>query len=291
MTDSPHSEPRPATGPRVTVLEHSPEAPLGRVGTWLTEAGARVDIRRLHAGDEVPTLAGSGDALIVLGGLMDAYADERAPWLPATRALLVEAVDEGLPTLGICLGHQLLAVALGGRVDVAAAAGPERGATVVTWAAGAAGDPVLGPTVRAGEEAGRGTAVGGDRGDGGDGGDGAEVGRGAMAGDGWAAGATGGRAWVYEFHNDAVSAAPPGAEVLAWSGTYPVQAFRAGSALGVQFHPEVGPEGLRRWAVTTPGMDEAAAEAIEFEARRVDETAAAVGRGLVEGLLAQVRGR
>ena len=48
---------------------------MGRVGTWLTEAGARVDIRRLHAGDEVPTLAGSGDALIVLGGLMDAYAD------------------------------------------------------------------------------------------------------------------------------------------------------------------------------------------------------------------------
>ena len=112
-----------------------------------------------------------------------------------------------------------------------------------------------------------------------------------MAGDGRAAGATGGRVWVYEFHNDAVSAAPPGAEVLAWSGAYPVQAFRAGSALGVQFHPEVGPEGLRRWAVTTPGMDEAAVEAIEFEARRVDQAAAAVGRGLVEGLLAQVRGR
>ena len=42
--------------------------------------------------------------------------DERHPWLPATRDLLRAAVDEGVPTLAVCLGHQLLVVGCGGRV-------------------------------------------------------------------------------------------------------------------------------------------------------------------------------
>jgi GMP synthase-like glutamine amidotransferase len=52
---------------------------------------------------------------------MAAWDDERAPWLPHTRALMVEAVRTGVPLFGICLGAQLLAHATGGRV--------ERGAT------------------------------------------------------------------------------------------------------------------------------------------------------------------
>ena len=245
----------------VSVLENSHEAPAGRVAHWLAEAGALVRVSRPHAGDAVPTMGDVGDALIVLGGPMDAYADKRAPWLPATRTLLADAAATGLPTLGICLGHQLLAVALGGTVEVGAAAGPERGATVVTWAEEALHDPVLGPAVRAGVAAGHGTR------------------------------ATRDYSWVYEFHSDAVAVPPRGAELLAWSEKYAVQAFRVGSALGVQFHPEVGPEALGRWAATTEGVDEAAAVAIEEEARRVDATVSAVGRGLVRGLVAQARER
>ena len=58
------------------------------------------------------SLSGAGyDALLVLGGAMGAADDDVAPWLPAVRALLAEAVRTELPTLGVCLGGQLLALA------------------------------------------------------------------------------------------------------------------------------------------------------------------------------------
>jgi GMP synthase-like glutamine amidotransferase len=72
-----------------------------------------------------------GDALIVLGGPMGANDDGVAPWLPATRALISTAIDDGVPTLGICLGAQLLAVAAGGEV-LRGSAGPELGLGEVT---------------------------------------------------------------------------------------------------------------------------------------------------------------
>src|SRR5690242_19161159 len=56
-------------------------------------------------------------------GCMDDY---RAEWLPAVRQLLRTAVDDGVPTMGICLGAQLLAAATGGYVE-RGAAGPELG--------------------------------------------------------------------------------------------------------------------------------------------------------------------
>lgn len=67
-----------------------------------------------------------GDALIVLGGPMGCMDDDRAEWLPSVRSLLRTAVDDSVPTLGICLGAQLLAAATGGYVE-RGAAGPELG--------------------------------------------------------------------------------------------------------------------------------------------------------------------
>lgn len=81
----------------------------------MREAGAVVRIHRPYAGEPLPTIAGA-DALVVLGGSMSANDDDQVAWLGATKGLLREAVSGGLPTLGICLGHQLLAVACGGRV-------------------------------------------------------------------------------------------------------------------------------------------------------------------------------
>jgi GMP synthase (glutamine-hydrolysing) len=79
----------------------------------------------------------------VLGGDMAAWEDERAPWLPATRALLARCVDDGVPVLGVCLGAQLLALATGGRVG-RGDAGPELGLSTVRATAAAAGDALVG---------------------------------------------------------------------------------------------------------------------------------------------------
>lgn len=100
---------------RVLVVQHEDICPPGRLGGWLADAGLELDVVRPYAGDELPARL-EHDALLVLGGTMGAYDDEHA-WLPVTRALLATAVDRGVPTLGVCLGHQLLAVATGGRVE------------------------------------------------------------------------------------------------------------------------------------------------------------------------------
>lgn len=115
--------------PTVLVVESSPTDPAGPLGEWLADAGLLLDVRRPHAGETLPGLGGFA-ALLVLGGEMGAYDDDVAPWLPATRDLLREAVGKGLPTLGICLGGQLLAAAAGGRVAVGAE-GPEIGPGLV----------------------------------------------------------------------------------------------------------------------------------------------------------------
>jgi GMP synthase-like glutamine amidotransferase len=75
---------------------------------------------------------------------MGANDDTDAPWLPAVRALLAEAVRTERPTLGICLGGQLLAVATGGRVEPSPD-GPEYGAQLIAKRANAATDPLFGP--------------------------------------------------------------------------------------------------------------------------------------------------
>ena len=73
---------------------------------------------------------------------MAAWEDDRAPWLPRTRALMAEAVDEGVPLFGICLGAQLLALATGGRVEPGAA-GIEAGLSTIRPTPAAAGDPLM----------------------------------------------------------------------------------------------------------------------------------------------------
>jgi GMP synthase (glutamine-hydrolysing) len=100
----------------VLVVQHQDDCPPALVGEWLREAGARLDVRRPYAGDPLPGDLAGHDALLVLGGAMGAYDDRDHPWLAATKRLVRDAVARRTPTLGICLGHQLIAVALGGDV-------------------------------------------------------------------------------------------------------------------------------------------------------------------------------
>jgi GMP synthase-like glutamine amidotransferase len=125
----------------VLVIENDPSDPVARLGDWLRAAGAELAVCSPPTGQPLPAELSGYSALVVLGGDMGAYDDERAPWLPALRALLAEAVRTELPTLGICLGAQLLAVATGGRVGVAEVA--EYGSQLVAKRQAAAADPLF----------------------------------------------------------------------------------------------------------------------------------------------------
>ena len=103
------------TPPTVLVVEHAADCPPALLGEWLAAEGCALDVRRPYAGDDLPDPA-AYDALLVLGGPMGAEDDEQAPWLPVVRDRVREAVRDATPTLGVCLGHQLIAVALGGTV-------------------------------------------------------------------------------------------------------------------------------------------------------------------------------
>jgi len=125
----------------ILVVENDSTAPLARLGDWLVEAGAELEVRRAQHGEPLPASLDGYAGLVVLGGYMNALADREAPWLPELRALLSAAVAAELPVLGVCLGAQLLAAATGGRVSLGSA--PQYGAQLVAKRQAAATDPLF----------------------------------------------------------------------------------------------------------------------------------------------------
>ncbi|MCW2539701.1 MAG: guaA [Frankiales bacterium] len=121
----------------ILVIESGSDNPVGLLGQWLRDTGATLDVRSGPAGELPADLSGYG-GLVVMGGSMGAQDDAIAAWLPDTRRLLSEAARAQLPTLGVCLGAQLLAAAVGGRVEVAAA--PVIGAQLIAKRQAAAND-------------------------------------------------------------------------------------------------------------------------------------------------------
>ncbi len=198
----------------VLVLLHDDDAGPGYLGDALGAAGLEMRLIDPAAGEALPDLAG-WSAVVSLGGRMRAYEDEAHPWLGPEKRFLAAATAAGLPVLGICLGCQILAAALGGRAYPGR--GREVGVVRLDLTPEGRADPVVrhldGP--------------------------------------------------VAVSHADTWDL-PPGATLLASSARYR-QAFRLGSALGLQPHPEVSPEPFARWTRSKPAA-ELARDGIDPEA-------------------------
>ena len=115
----------------------------GAIADAITAAGADLSVVRVDRGDAVPPPAAIADCagLVVMGGPMSVHDD--LGWLADERALLRAAVESGRPVLGVCLGAQQLAAALGAPVTEGPA--PEYGVGEVHLTAEADRDPVFGP--------------------------------------------------------------------------------------------------------------------------------------------------
>ena len=125
---------------RVLVLQHHPLDGPGYLGAALQRHGATLDVVRLDLGESLPDVGGY-DALLVMGGEMNVYQELEYPWLVAEHHLLQRALAAEIPVLGICLGGQLLAKALGAPVRLGAA--PEVGIVPITLTSAGRRDPLF----------------------------------------------------------------------------------------------------------------------------------------------------
>jgi GMP synthase-like glutamine amidotransferase len=101
---------------RALVFQHMDHDHPGRFLDYFAEDGVIPEPVRLFAGQDIPSLA-PYDFLFVLGGAQDTWQEAEHPWLAAEKQAIREWVaDRAKPYFGVCLGHQLLATALGGEV-------------------------------------------------------------------------------------------------------------------------------------------------------------------------------
>jgi GMP synthase (glutamine-hydrolysing) len=169
---------------------------------------------------------------VVMGGPMNVGEVDRFPALEAERAWLAEAVARGMPVLGICLGAQLLARALGVEVRPGE---PEIGFAPVEVTK--SDDPLLGGLAP--------------------------------------------RTEVLHWHGDCFDL-PDGAEQLASSDLTACQAFRAGNAWGVLFHPEADFALVEAWLEVPTMIEEAVAALGDAGEHALPERAAELEAGLIE---------
>ncbi len=218
----------------VHVLRNDCDVPPGRLGDVLDDRlGDRWDMIALDRGEPLPDLS-DGAALVLLGGEMGAYDEARHPYLAAEKDLVRRAVAAEIPVLGICLGCQLIADALGGAAYRASEMEARFGPCELS-AEGAVDEVVrhlAEPTL--------------------------------------------------SLHRDTWDP-PPGSTVLATTAQFR-QAFRFGSALGIQTHPEVTPDVVEQWLdivsrdrIAATGTDpDRLLAAVRAGAAAADATAAAL---------------
>lgn len=191
---------------------------------------------------QLPEIDLNNYALIILGGRMNAYSQDTHAWLTPLENLLKTAVSLQVPVLGICLGHQILANCLGGKVTLQANPGEEEGPVQINLTEAGKQDPLFReithlPTLT-----------------------------------------------TFSSHHDLVSQLPQSATLLATSNTCHVQAFRLGSAIGVQFHPEADSHILAQWE-TINGTNQPAYDKMIKICQPYNKQAISLGKQLLHNFI------
>lgn len=181
---------------RVHCLQHVPYEGPGRIVPWLRARGCQLTRTRLWETDALPEPA-TVDFLVVMGGPMSVNDHDEHPWLAAEKALVRRLIEDGKAVLGVCLGAQMIASAMG--ADVYPAAEKEIGWFPIEGLDAAPGAKVRFPK----------------------------------------------SVEVFHWHGETFDL-PAGAVRLARSEVCENQAFQLGrSVVGLQFHLETTPEGVR----------------------------------------------
>lgn len=100
---------------KVHWLQHVEFEGLGFISQWLAENGHGVSCTRLFLNEPLPQ-SDDFDMLIIMGGPMNIHDYQHFPWLIEEKKIISESVARDKPVLGICLGAQLLAAALGAEI-------------------------------------------------------------------------------------------------------------------------------------------------------------------------------
>jgi GMP synthase-like glutamine amidotransferase len=97
-------------------FQHVPFEGLGSIDSWLHAAGAEVTSTKFFEDDPVLPRQDDVDLLVIMGGPMSVNDESPLTWLADEKRFVRKAIDRGTAVLGVCLGAQLIASALGARV-------------------------------------------------------------------------------------------------------------------------------------------------------------------------------
>lgn len=100
---------------RIHILQHVAFEDEGSIAAWASLRRHTLTRTRLYEADIFPPHK-RFDALIVLGGPMNVYDYERHSWLLHEKTFILDTLKSGAPVLGVCLGAQLIADVMGGRI-------------------------------------------------------------------------------------------------------------------------------------------------------------------------------
>ena len=182
---------------RLLVIQNARCEHLGSLQSMFENDDFKIDSLIAVDGDNLPNNVDGYNALVILGGPAGVYENHR--YLRDEEKLIKDAMSKNMPTLGICLGSQLIASAAGGRVYK----GPRK---EIGWYTVELTNDGMNDIFKGLKK----------------------------------------NTTVFQWHGDTYDL-PNGTVTLAKSEHYPVQAFRVGSAVGIQFHLEVSKDMVMDW--------------------------------------------